>query len=502
MFVVNSNTQCLNSNIFVFTNNSVNATAYTWSFGDGATSSLQNPTHTYTTAGTYTVKLLVSNAGGCADSTTTSITVNAKPTVAFTHTGATSCTSNLTLAFTNTSTGVASSAWSFGDGTISTATNPTKTYSTAGTYIVKLVVTNASGCKDSLTESITFTGLPTALFVVNSSTQCVNSNSFVFTNNSVNAATYTWSFGDGATSSLQNPTHTFNTAGTYTVKLLVSNAGGCADSTIVSVTVNAKPTAAFTNAGATTCTNNLTLAFTNTLTGVASSAWSFGDGTTSTATNPTKTYSTAGTYIVKLIVTNASGCKDSLTETITFSNTPIAAFNVVGSATCSSSLGIAFNNTSTGNIASYFWNFGDGTTSTLTNPTKQYSVAGNYAIKLIVISANGCKDSTSQVVSVSTRPAVSFTIPAFDSCSKTFAISLTNTSTNATSYTWSFGDGTTSIVTSPTKTYSAAGTYTIKLVAVNANGCKDSTTQSITLLPKPVANFSVKCFSTLPWNKC
>ncbi|MFY7884499.1 MAG: PKD domain-containing protein, partial [Dolichospermum sp.] len=493
-FLVNNSVQCVN-NSFIFTNNSSNAVTYLWNFGDGSTSVLTSSTKNYTSSGVFTVKLFASNSGGCIDSSTTTVTVNAKPTAIFTYIGATTCTSNLTLNFSSSSLGSSSYFWTFGDGSTSTSANPVKTYLSLGTYTIKLVEINSNGCKDSTTQVVTFSSPLGVSFTTNNTLQCVGSN-FVFTNTSSNAISYLWNFGDGTTSTLVSPSKIYSLSGIYTVKLFASNTSGCIDSLSTILTVIANPTASFTYTGNTTCTNNLTLVFNNTSNGAVSNNWEFGDGTVSSVVNPTKTYASTGTYIVKLVTVNVNGCKDSTIQTITINNAPVAAFNIVGSANCSNSLGIVLNNTSTGNIVSYDWSFGDGTTSTVTSPTKVYTTAGNYILKLIVTGLNGCKDSTSQIVNVSTKPTASFTIPVFDSCSNTFALNLANTSTNASSYLWSFSDGTTSIATSLIKTFSSAGTYTIKLLAINSNGCKDSVTQTATLLPKPIANF-VSTFSSV-----
>ncbi|NDH07563.1 PKD domain-containing protein, partial [bacterium] len=153
--------------------------ANSWSFGDGITSSILSPTHTYSTGGTFIVKLVITSAAGCKDSVTQSVNVNGLPVPNFTIIGATNCTNNLTLSFTNTSTGASNYNWSFGDGNTSSLTNPTYAYAVAGTYTIKLVATSANGCVDSTKQTVTFTTNPVASYTVNNTSQCVNNNSFV-----------------------------------------------------------------------------------------------------------------------------------------------------------------------------------------------------------------------------------------------------------------------------------------------------------------------------------
>jgi PKD repeat protein len=159
-------------------------------------------------------------------------------------------------------------------------------------------------------------------------------NSFAFTNASTGATSYNWSFGDGNTSSLTSPNHTYTTTGTYTIKLVVTSGNGCKDSTTQTITVHPQPVASFTVAPPSSCLTGNSFAFTNTSTGSTSYTWSFGDGNTSTATSPTHTYTTAGTYTIKLIVTSGNGCNDSTTQTVTVYPQPVAAFTVAPPATC------------------------------------------------------------------------------------------------------------------------------------------------------------------------
>jgi PKD repeat protein len=131
--------------------------------------------------------------------------------------------------------------WTFGDNTSSTDQNPTKVYTTAGTFNVKLVVTSNNGCKDSVTQTITVNPKPTPAFTVNSSSQCLSGNSFTFTNTSTigsGTMTYQWNFGDNNTSTATSPTHSYAATGTYTVKLVVTSNNGCRDSISQNVTVN------------------------------------------------------------------------------------------------------------------------------------------------------------------------------------------------------------------------------------------------------------------------
>jgi PKD repeat protein len=491
-FALNATTACLGSS-FVFTNTSTGAIASEfWDFGDGTVSSTSNPIKAYNAVGTYVVKLIITGVNGCKDSLTQNLNVIVKPTVSFTINGGGSCLSTTNISITNTSTSASSYLWSFGDGNTSTLNNPNHTYATQGTYTVKLVATNANGCKDSISQNVSIATKPVAAYTLNTTTQCAGGNNFIFTNTSTGSiASYLWDFGDGIFSNLTNPSKAYAVAGNYTVKLIVTGVNGCKDSVTQNVVVTTKPLPNFSIVGGGNCSNSLAIALTNTSTNASSYVWSFGDGNTSTLANPNHTYATQGTYTIKLVATNANGCKDSISQNVSIATKPVAAYTLNTTTQCAGGSNFVFTNTSTGSIASYYWDFGDGIFSTLTSPSKAYAVAGNYAVKLIVTGVNGCKDSVTQNVVVTTKPLPNFSIVGGGNCSNSLAISLTNTSTIASSYIWSFGDGNTSTLTNPNHTYATQGTYTIKLIATNANGCKDSISQNVSIATKPVAAYTL-----------
>ena len=203
---------------------------WSWNFGDGGSSTAQNPGHTYNSVGTYTVTLTVSSSSqGCDNQVvkTNYITVSGTPAAAFVGTP-TSGTEPLTVTFTNQSSDATSYSWNFGDGGTSTLANPSHQYTSAGTYTVTLTAYNACGSDvNTKTDYITvnpcvtpaadFSGSPTSGFAPLT---------VDFTDLSSSAAAWSWDFGDGATSAVQNPSHTYTSAGTYTVALTVSNACG------------------------------------------------------------------------------------------------------------------------------------------------------------------------------------------------------------------------------------------------------------------------------------
>jgi uncharacterized protein (TIGR02145 family) len=303
-----------------FTDQSINVpTAWSWTFGDGGTSTEQNPTNQYNTQGTYTVKLTVSNSYGSDDETKNNyITVSASgaaPVANFTA-DKTSITEGETVNFTDQSTnGPTSWSWIFGDGGTSSSQNPSHPYNTEGTYNVILTATNSFG-SDAETKNNYITvsasgAAPVANFAADK-TSITEGETVNFTDQSSNDPTsWSWTFGDGGTSTEKNPSYQYNTEGTYNVTLTATNSFGSDDETKNNyITVGASgsaPVADFT-ADKTSITEGETVNFTDQSTNDPTSwSWTFGDGGTSTEQNPSYQYNTEGTYNVTLTATNSYG---------------------------------------------------------------------------------------------------------------------------------------------------------------------------------------------------
>lgn len=411
------------------------------------------------------------------------------------------CFSGNSFVFTNTSTGTAplTYQWNFGDGTTSTTANPTKTYTTAGTYTVKLVVTGNGGAKDSTTKTVTVNPQPAAGFAVNTASQPLSGNSFNFTPaNNAAGNSYSWDLGDGTTSTAASISgKSYAAAGTYTVKLVITSAHGCKDSTTQTVTVTPNPaSASFTINQPAQCLTGNSFVFSSTATGAAplSYQWSFGDGTTATAANPTKVYSVAGTYSVKLIVTDNNNSKDSATQSVTVYPAATAGFTVNNSAQPLAGNSFDFTTTAPVSGNTYFWDLGDGTTATTADVTgKSYSAQGTYTIKQIVTTANGCKDSATQTVTVQPTPTqASFTIndPAQCVTGNLFLFTNTTTGSGPIALHWDFGDGAfVDNVSQAYHTYAAAGVYTVTLTGTGPGGT-NSVSMQVTVYPAANAGFT------------
>lgn len=296
---------------------SYSPTSWSWNFGDGQSSNVRYPTHTYVSAGTYSVTLTVTNFEGSDSETRTGyITVTELPAPISNFTvNVTSGTAPLTVSFTDQSVNTPTSwLWNFGDEATSTSQNPTHTYTNAGIYTVILNATNTAGSNISTQIGyITVTELPAPIsnFTANVTSGTVPV-TVSFTDQSANTPTsWSWNFGDSNTSTVQNPTHTYTSAGSYTVTLNASNVGGSNISMQAGfITVTEEPSAPLADftADVTSGTAPLTVSFTDQSANTPTSwTWDFGDGGTSTSHNPAHTYTSAGTYTVILNATNAAG---------------------------------------------------------------------------------------------------------------------------------------------------------------------------------------------------
>jgi parallel beta-helix repeat protein len=480
----------------LFTDTSTGSpTAWNWNFGDGGSATTQNPTHTYSTAGNYTVTLTVSNSAGNNTTTKSNYitavtgTSSTKPVASFSS-NVTSGNVPFNVLFTDTSTGSPTAwNWNFGDGGSSTQKNPTHNYSTAGNYTVTLTVSNTAGnnttTKSNYITAVSTTGTKPVLNYWGSPRSGAAPLTVTFKDNSSGSPTaWNWSFGDGAYSTEKNPKHTYTAAGSYTISLTASNAAGSSTSTkskYITVTGNTSvtPVSAF-SASPTSGNSPLNVTFTDSSTGSPTSwSWSFGDGTSSTSQNPVHTYSAAGNYTVALTASNAAGSNTTtksnyITVTGTSSQTPVAAFSA-SPTSGSAPMNVTFTESSTGTPTSWSWNFGDGNSSTEKSPVHTYSTTGNYTVTLTATNAAGSNTATkSNYITVTGTTVAKPVINCWGS-PRTGTAPLTvyfkdSSSGSPTSWNWSFGDGTTSTLQNPKHVYSAAGSYTIKLTVTNVAG--------------------------------
>ncbi|MGB5062941.1 MAG: LamG-like jellyroll fold domain-containing protein, partial [Candidatus Competibacter sp.] len=242
----------------------------------------------------------------------------------------------------------------------------------------------------------------------------------------------------------------------------------------------AAPTANF-NANLTSGLAPLAVNFTDTSTGTVTAwSWNFGDGATSANRNPSKTYTKAGTYTVTLTASNSAGSnvESKIAYIKVTEPAPVASFSA-SSTNGTAPLLTTFTDTSTGNITSYSWDFGNGITSTARTAMVTYNTPGTYTARLTVTGPSGASaTSTKTILVTAALPVADFGANPVTGKAPLVATFTNTSSGTTTSYQWDFGDGTTSTDSYPTHTYAKAGTYTVKLTATGPAGSNTKTKTS------------------------
>lgn len=480
-----------------FDNNSVNATTYRWDFGDGSPiDTSENPTHTYNQPGTYTVTLTAIGQNNLTHTAQVNISVAPRPVPPLSNFTAqpTEGSAPLDVTFTNLSSGdQITSTWDFGDGQTqqTNETNVTHRYEQNGTYTVTLRVTG-TGDPSTSTQTITVTDRVQAAFRWGALTDPPGLGVAFQDQSTGQIASWSWNFGDGANSNEQNPTHNYNAAGTYTVRLRVTGQDGVTSDAEQSVTV-AEPLPEAPVANFTATIDALRVSFTDASTGLVDTyTWDFGDGTAGNERNPVHDYATGGTYTVRLIVENEGGSSE-VSQQITVAPPPPDA--PVSSFTFNATdLSVTFTDTSTGDIASWFWDFGDGTTSNEEDPTHAYQQGGTYTVQLTVGNAGG-SDTSAQDVTINAPLALP--VANFDFEVNNLDVQFTDASSGQAinSWVWNFGDGATSNEQNPSHVYQNAGTYNVTLTVANASGPATVNKDVTVTAPTPNAPTSAFTFA-------
>lgn len=466
------------------------ALSYQWDFGDGASSILQNPAHTYD-IGTYTVKLIVFNSNGCSDTITRPGLIALQKMKADFSASSIVCQSG-NVNFLNTSSPIPSAAdWSFGDGTFSTSINPVKIFGTPGNYSVKMIA-GFGACKDSVIKSIGVIAKPSVDFTADATVSCNAPFSVNFSSTTGADNTFSWNFGDGTYSNIPNPLHTYLKEGFYSVTLKVNNNAGCTDSVIKTDFIRIKsPVALINNLPQKGCgpLSHTFSANINSIDSVVNYNWDFGDSTSSSEASPTHIYTKAGAYSVRLVYTTSSGCSDTTTflNGILVGSKPAIKFSASPRNVCASEK-VYFSDLSAGNTDQWLWQFGDGSSSYAQNPEHQYGDSGYFSVTLIAFN-NGCADTLilPKYVHIN-APIARFTHA--NSCAKPGHVVFTDKSIAADSWQWNFGDGISSSVQSPVHDYAVSGQYMVTLtVKNNTTGCDYTTIDTVTIL-KETADFT------------
>lgn len=430
-------------------------------------------------AGTY-YAAFYDSANDCY-SLTAPFNVNPEPVAAFSSMGA--CEGS-PVDFTDessvTSGSISTWDWDFGGGSTSAQQHPSHTFVSGINQTVTLTVTTAAGCSNTLTQTINLHPEPVADFQALAG--CANT-PVSFTDlsaiSSGNITNWDWDFGDGNSSSLQNPTNQYASASVYNVTLTVTSDFGC--SNVISQQVSTS--ALIADFTVTSGCLNAPTQFTDqsVLNGgtITNWSWDFGDGTTSNLQDPSHVYTSMGNFTVNLTVTSDAGCTNTVSQQVTVNADPVANFDAVGAC---SGTAVPFTDLSTinpGSISNWNWNFGDGSSSSVQNPSHVYMSGGMFNVTLEVTSNAGCTASVTQPVLIDQSPNASFSYNPTEPDILNTTVQFINQSTGSITYSWNFAGSGTSNQTNPIYTFpDIPGNYAVTLVASNGI-CTDTLHQVI-----------------------
>ena len=408
-----------------------------------------------------------------------------------------------TATLSNLSDQATAYTWTFENGVVSNAVEPTVVFEATGASDeaigVELLAVNDYGCADTVEAEVLVWGRPEADPVIDETTGCYPLE-VAFSNHSSGAAETLWAFGDGTTSASNAPdlSHVYYNPSSnpvvYTATLTVTTEHGCTDSQALAIEVSPVIEAEF-DAPAAGC-SPLNAAFINQSEGAVSYAWDFGDGTTSTEAHPTHTFTnlTTGiaTFPVQLVATSASGCADTVLVGVDVNPMPFAQFSVGPYIQTWPNGTVTLDNLSQGTAGAVTtWFFGDGSTSSAAEPgTHSFPTWGTYSITLDV-DGGQCGDAVTQVVSILPPvPTAAFT-GGGEGCAP-LSVNFTNESTFATGYLWDFGDGAMTTESSPVHVYETPGVYTVRLIALGHSGDEAEVIHyaTVEVFPTPAAAFT------------
>lgn len=458
---------------------------YLWDYGDGKTSKLSSPSHTYNSTGNYPIILTATSSSGCTDTATSLVSINF-PKSSFSGQKIACVGKDINLQNTSVPQPI-SNVWDFGDGTTSTQNNPQKTYAKPGNYTIKLLNTFSSTCSDSTNSMVIISPGPISSFSTNDTANCSAPYTVHFNNNSIGSATdYLWDFGDGTTSSDKNPVHTYTKGGKFTVRLTASIANGCEDIFEIQdyIKILKVQILGLTNLPDSGCIPVIInpSALLNINTGIKKYTWDFGDGTTSNAINPIHVYNKEGFYNVKTTIETQDGCSDvyTLYNAVSAGHKPKANFTTDPTDICANQIAELISTSSNGPIHFLSWNYGpiiDARTDSI------FSYKPNdtgYVVLTLVAYNYGCADTLVKDSLLHIKPPAA-RLKYLLTCEDKLSVNFGDSSVGGITRTWVFGDGFTDTAKTLIHKYNKPGDYFVNLI-VNNGGCADTAKSFVNLI--------------------
>ena len=463
---------CKTDSLFFIANND-NSNNYNWSGGD-VSSNNDSVWVQLNEAGNQVVSLQISKRGCSGVFSSDTIIVN-EAFADFNYSLLNNCIP-IDVVFQDSSLNAINWEWSFGNGISSNLQNPTHQLQSFPNDSLKLVITDSNGCKDSISKK--FVNDFNAEFIVSDSLICLGT-IINFSPISEIVNTWLWDFGDGNTSTDSVPSHTYLNPGIYDIQLITSDGQGCSDTAIKLNYIDVKQVVSNFNYTVNGSCPPVVTTFVNQSTGANDYYWDFGDNLTSIIEDPAHVYTSSGYYDVSLIANDNFGCSDTLTiNNLVYIPGPILDFSVDQSFGCDS-LTISILNNST-NTYNYLYNFGDGSTSSLENPTKLYNSPGSYQITLVGEDSSGCQTSltSTDIITIDVTPIIDIQLSDSNMCLD-YSFDITNNSIYASSHSWTYGSSSYTIP-SPTIVANLIDTNSLIYITGNANGtCYDTSYKEI-----------------------
>ncbi len=468
--------------------------SWIWDFGDGDGAEGPEVSHAWQEAGTYAVTLHVARDDLSAQVSLAIVVIPAEvelpPSADFTVSAGVVSVGDA-VAFADRSAGdINRWHWDFGDGTQSSFPNPSKSWDRSGRYTVVLTVANEQGSDSATLVVEVIDELRPPLAVIGASSQLVEvGEPVVFTAvSTTDPALFGWDFGDGQSSTGESVTHVFTEEGTFTVTVLATNDAGSSTAQIEISVVPATvvPVAHIANLPLIIEVGDVVALTSLSSNGPDTEVWSFGDGETASGTTVTHTWASEGMFLVSLTATNGAGSSTSTVMVDVLADLPppvavIAGFDRspwVGEATLFTEASL--------DATAWSWDFGDGVISGARTPLHTFSTPGPHTVTLTVTNRNG-SDSTFVAVDARLRPTAAFAVsPVAPRVGQ--LVNFTDLSVNATTWSWDFGDGSTSVLKNPTHTYAAQGSYSVQLTISSPTGDFDTTLPTLVVVnPAPPA---------------
>jgi gliding motility-associated-like protein len=481
----------------------VNVVNVTWNFGDGTFSHSYNPTHTFVDTGTYTVMLIGTDSASCNIVDTAYLSVEVRDdsiTANFIPNLNIDC-HNRVFSSKVHNYPTTTYLWNFGDGNTATTDSVYHVYAAAGTYHVTLHVSDPNSCNGLNNYDATIVIKP---FAYLNTTLRDTSGCFPlrlhYVNSTSSTGPFLWTFGDGTSSTLASPSHTYVRGGSYQITLTMDDSSKCniVDTMRANVRVyDDTVTPLYSVRRLFYGCDSVEVILQSFNTTANRIIWDLGDGTRSSAFVLNHVYRDSGRYTITYIVIDSTKfCRiaDTLHELVSL-NPIVASFGISDTNGCIP-LTVGFSDSSGYATAMCYWNFGDGASDTGLNVTHTYTPVNRFRVQHIIIDSSVCNFADTTYGYVRTRndsTQAYFDGTILNACDSQLIIQFNNHSIDATQYEWHFGDGAVSSLTNPLHTYTLPGTYQVMMISIDTNKChpRDTAYSSYIMKPNAIADFDV-----------